>query len=69
MHPIIKNEYVSLNILGFVDVTNVGIYLIQILLTTLIVFVAGVVVGFPYVTVIDSIVNIVASKMKKHIKR
>lgn len=45
MHPIVKEQYTEWKVLGFIDTNNFEIYTIQIILTCLLIFISGIIVG------------------------
>ena len=57
MHPIFKSHYVDWGILKFVDIQNMLIYIIEMLLLVVIIFVIGIIFSIPIIAIIKRILN------------
>lgn len=63
MHPIIKNYYIQWNILGWVNVSNPLIMMVQIATVVVLVYCVGVVVSIPFNRLSNYISSIIVKKM------
>lgn len=57
MHPIFKSHYVDLGVLKFVDIQNMLIYIIEMLLLVVIIFVIGIIFSIPIIAITKRILN------------
>lgn len=70
MHPIIKQQYTKWNILQFMNTQSGAIYTVQLILTSLIVALFGLILGFGIVKFADSFASKVSRRLlskNKHI--